>query len=54
MFADLFACLECASYFDGNSHDELSVTIMPDNIGYDPVETSACIGLHGAYYTVVY
>ena len=38
MFADLFAHLECASNFDGNPPDELSMAIMLDGVGYDPAE----------------
>lgn len=51
---DLFACLRCALNFNGNPHDKLFITIMPDYVEYDPAEMSASIGLHGAYYMFMF
>lgn len=54
MFADLCARLSCASNFDGNPYDVLSVAMMSDYGEYILAETPTSIGLHEAHYTVVF
>ena len=54
MFIDLFAHLECASNFDGNLYDKLSIVIISDHDKYKLAQTPASIGLHGAYYTIMF
>ena len=55
-FAELFACLECAPNFDGNPENALHVALVltEGKVWYNPAITPALIGLHGAYYTVVF
>ena len=53
-FADLFAHLKCTSHYNGNLEDKLCMAIMPDYMECSPEETRASIGLHGAYYTVMF
>ena len=51
---DLFVHLRCASNFDGNPYDKLSIVIMPAHDKYNPAKMPTSIGLHGAYYTIVF
>ena len=55
-FAELFAQLECAPNFDGNPEDALSAAIVltEGEVRYDVAMTPALVGLHGAYYTVLF
>ena len=55
-FAELFARLECAPNFDGNPEDALSADIVltDGKVRYDVAMTPALVGLHGAYYTVLF
>ena len=48
----MFTCLECAPNFDGNPEGALHVTL--GDIGYNPAMMPVLIGLHGAYYTVLF
>ena len=56
MFAELFARLECAPNFDGNPENVLSVALVltEGEVRYSLAMTPALIGLHGAYYTVLF
>ena len=51
-FADLFACLKCASNFDINPEDTLRVTL--GDVEYSPAERPASIRLHRVYYMVMF
>ena len=53
---ELFAREECAPNFDGNPEDALSATIVLTNgkVQYGVAMTPALVGLHGAYYTVLF
>ena len=52
----MFACLECASNFDGNPENVLRVALvlLEGEVWYNPAMTPALIGLHGAYYMVLF
>ena len=56
MFAELFACLECAPNFDGNPENALSVALVltEGEVRYNLAITPALIGLHGTYYMVLF
>ena len=56
MFAELFTHLECALNFDGNPENALSVALVltEGKVRYDVAMTPALVGLHGAYYTVLF
>ena len=55
-FAELFARLECAPNFYGNLENALSVALVltEGKVRYNLAMTPALIGLHGAYYTVLF
>ena len=56
MFAELFARLECAPNFNGNPEDALiaALVLTEGKVRYNLAMTPALIGLHGAYYTVLF
>ena len=55
-FAELFARLECAPNFDGNPENALSVALVltEGKVRYNLAMMPALIGLHGAYYIVLF
>ena len=55
-FAEFFAHLECASNFVGNPENVLRIALvlMEGEVWYNPAMSQAVIGLHGAYYTVLF
>ncbi len=56
MFAELFARLECAPNLDSNPENALSVALVltEGKVWYNLAMTPALIGLHGAYYMVLF
>ena len=56
MFTELFARLECAPNFDGNPQNVLRVAhvLTEGKVRYNLAVTPVVIGLHGAYYMVLF
>ena len=50
MFAELFACLDCALVYNGNPWGKLVAIIGEDTYGL--CKTPALIGLYGGWYTI--
>ena len=52
----MFARLECALNFDGNPENMLCVALVltEGEVWYNPAMTPVVIGLHGAYYMVLF
>ena len=52
----MFTRLECAPNFDGSPENALSVALVltEGKVWYSPAMTPALIGIHGAFYIVLF